>query len=42
EQILKAYYRAKPYSKQLELHSKVLGIRAFNACRPDNEYISIR
>ncbi|SWM30571.1 Uncharacterised protein [Klebsiella pneumoniae] len=31
EQILKAYYRAKPYSKQLELHSKVLGIRVFNS-----------
>lgn len=30
EQILKAYYRAKPYSKQLELQSKVLGIRVFN------------
>ncbi len=31
EQILKAYYRAKPYSKQLELQSKVLGIRVFNS-----------
>ncbi|EJO1267978.1 DNA primase, partial [Salmonella enterica subsp. enterica serovar Anatum] len=28
EQILKAYYRAKPYTKQLELQSKVLGIKA--------------
>ncbi|WP_246844693.1 hypothetical protein, partial [Klebsiella pneumoniae] len=27
----KAYYRAKPYSKQLELQSKVLGIRVFNS-----------
>ncbi|WP_242496580.1 hypothetical protein, partial [Enterobacter hormaechei] len=25
---LKAYYRAKPYSRQLELQSKVLGIKA--------------
>ncbi|HGW6715227.1 TPA: hypothetical protein ACNI1Y_005346, partial [Klebsiella pneumoniae] len=24
-------YRAKPYSKQLELQSKVLGIRVFNS-----------
>ncbi|HEE2576495.1 TPA: DNA primase, partial [Klebsiella pneumoniae] len=31
EQILKAYYRAKPYSKQLELQSKVLGIKVFNS-----------
>lgn len=28
EQILKAYYRAKPYSKQLELMAKVKGISA--------------
>lgn len=28
EQILKAYYRAKPYSKQLELKCKVLGIKS--------------
>ncbi|HCD2794023.1 TPA: DNA primase, partial [Escherichia coli] len=30
EQIIKAYYRAKPYTKQLELQSKVLGIKALS------------
>ncbi|EMA2752321.1 TPA: DNA primase [Escherichia coli] len=30
EQIITAYYRAKPYTRQLELQSKVLGIKALS------------
>ncbi|WP_338267060.1 hypothetical protein, partial [Escherichia coli] len=29
-QIIKAYYRAKPYTYQLELQSKVVGIKALS------------